>query len=754
MRLTTCYRSDNSVNQSGVSNRRTTPFGNWAAGILLVLASCGGRDGAQESDLNSVEKAASGYNGGGWNGGGWNGGGWNGGGWNGGGWNGGGWNGLGWNGGGWNGGGWNGGGWNGNAWGGIGSAQDCTISPNNNNCTTLHDWVNHSDVDNNGIAGDEYDRRTRVQALAYWVSCACPASVEIPFSDTHGLFSTALYGQFGLAPIWCGSDSNASVPTSEMEIVSACLMARINMKGKHVPLSLQSLEPGTALSTNERITHGTPMSRFWGNLWRFPHADTDSTTPASNDAANSGGAWWNMERFSCTEPSVYGEDRQDQAVFGRTCDIESCDGQLEHVGYCSEGRKRLGDSGTWDQDNPRSTLYKAVSALRDDPVVAGGHGATMLAGSGGGTNLATSEYRGRSWRVMSVSRPYTISIENPLSTYPSNGASWVKRAWAQVESGTLFASQSSQCLLGTAECQGSNDNGQKLINLTTGQQISLNLSGNLAAPDTSLPGDPNEPMTVAIRYSRAGLLGPGQCDPDMDCASTPAIECSSGQKDENGCLGGVAFPGLLRIWVNNNKPMTSGWTSVHGAGSPYGKNIFPTTYQTNKYSTAYIYPVYMQDSIASIPGAIDHTAGVTYDTMRVRIQGEHPDPSFSPHLDTAYFLPGSPPSDADCKGIGGCWLYAGPSESVLLTQNQEWHHTTPILPPGSYTFQITGLTNDADLYVKKNGTVSTTNWDCRPYSGSGVSETCNVTLTGRGGYLSVMVRGYSTTSAATLLGKN
>src|SRR5262249_53988404 len=145
----------------------------------------------------------------------WNGEIWNGEIWNGEIWNGEIWNGLGWDqhalaGPGWYGLGWhnNSQSWDANAWGGTTTAQDCTVTPNNNSCTTLHNWVNHLDFDGNGIPGEANDRQMAVKALAYWVSCACASNVAIPFSDTHGLLSTTLYGGLGLAPNWCGSSAS------------------------------------------------------------------------------------------------------------------------------------------------------------------------------------------------------------------------------------------------------------------------------------------------------------------------------------------------------------------------------------------------------------------------------------------------------------------------------------------------------------------------------------------------------------------
>lgn len=64
------------------------------------------------------------------------------------------------------------------------------------------------------------------------------------------------------------------------------------------------------------------------------------------------------------------------------------------------------------------------------------------------------------------------------------------------------------------------------------------------------------------------------------------------------------------------------------------------------------------------------------------------------------------------------------------------------VPAGDSTvrFVLFGGSGDADLYVKRNGTVTTNNWDCRPFR-DGNDEEC-LFNDPAGGTYSVMVRGY------------
>ena len=66
------------------------------------------------------------------------------------------------------------------------------------------------------------------------------------------------------------------------------------------------------------------------------------------------------------------------------------------------------------------------------------------------------------------------------------------------------------------------------------------------------------------------------------------------------------------------------------------------------------------------------------------------------------------------------------------------------------SFQISGGTGDADIYVRYGAEPTTSTYDCRPYL-NGNNETCNISTAQPGTYY-VMVRAYSSFSGVTLVG--
>jgi PKD repeat protein len=78
---------------------------------------------------------------------------------------------------------------------------------------------------------------------------------------------------------------------------------------------------------------------------------------------------------------------------------------------------------------------------------------------------------------------------------------------------------------------------------------------------------------------------------------------------------------------------------------------------------------------------------------------------------------------------------------------------TMVVPAGAsgLSFQMSGGTGDADLYVRYGSAPTTTLYDCRPYSG-GNTETCNVSNV-RAGTYHVMIRAYSNYSGTQLIGR-
>jgi hypothetical protein len=95
----------------------------------------------------------------------------------------------------------------------------------------------------------------------------------------------------------------------------------------------------------------------------------------------------------------------------------------------------------------------------------------------------------------------------------------------------------------------------------------------------------------------------------------------------------------------------------------------------------------------------------------------------------------------------GPWAGLNDSGTVTKGSAREW--TTPSLPPGTYTFTLTG-TGDADLYVRLGSAPTLTSYDCRPYR-SGSAESCEVHLT-EPRTIHVMVRGYAATSTFQIVG--
>ncbi|MEF1338104.1 proprotein convertase P-domain-containing protein, partial [Vibrio rotiferianus] len=65
------------------------------------------------------------------------------------------------------------------------------------------------------------------------------------------------------------------------------------------------------------------------------------------------------------------------------------------------------------------------------------------------------------------------------------------------------------------------------------------------------------------------------------------------------------------------------------------------------------------------------------------------------------------------------------------------------------TFNMSGGSGDADLYVRFNGTPSTSTYDCRSWAG-GNGESCSLNVSGAGQY-EVLVYGYSAYSGVSLV---
>ena len=668
-----------------------------AMGMALAFAGCGQQQDEKDISVDNVQQPAISYNGVGFNGVGFNGVGFNGVGFNGVGFNGVGFNGVGFNGVGFN-----GVGFNGVAWGGIPSAKDCNPGPPvDNNCTSLHDWINHTDANGNGIVGDDDDKRGRVMALEYWVSCACPAGTSIPFSDTHGLLSTTFNGAFGLAPTWCGADTNVEVPEEELQVVSACLLARVNMRAEHVPLSIRGYENSLTPTGNELMTHRLAISSYFGNLWKSANYDID---PNSNEQ------WWNKQRFACTQMPANSYYFQTQPATGRTCDVDSCSGNISHLGYCQSKKKKL--SG-----------IQPVAPSDADPELNGGVQYAGFSNPGPGNNFYQGyqyiQYRGKQYRQISVNMPLIAEFEQAGSACKAGNSNC--SMWTQWMGGTLQFGQAATCpttavpYVGIVnDCMGTGAQAGKLWGLTYNQSVQAVLT---AATDNSPLPSPSgtEPMSVAIRYSNGGAAAKG-----------------------------------LRLWASGTQPNTPDFVMVHGVGSGYYKQLFQPTGSSDTYKTVYVYPVYAQDT-SGWYGATK-SAGSNTDTLRLWVSGETANTTDAPHLDAAYFFPGPPPGDRNWVWTGGphgdsYTVQTCNSGTKYCFVSRYAYYTSPTVPPGTYRITLAPGTNDMDLYVKLNANPTTSVYDCASRLGMGATDSCTITVT-TPSTINVMMYGY--TAGATI----
>ena len=247
--------------------------------------------------------------------------------------------------------------------------------------------------------------------------------------------------------------------------------------------------------------------------------------------------------------------------------------------------------------------------------------------------------------------------------------------------------------------------------------------------------------------------------------------------DANGALGYATFPqedagayldGVVLLWssVGRNNPnggiYNQGRTATHevghylglfhtfqsgcgSAGAPYttGDLISDTNRQQ---SPNYNCPGGASSCSSSDP--IENYMNYTQDTCMDRFTSEQTNRmrcSIQNYRST--LVGGTGPG-----GGGPGELTNGVAETGLAASTGSELDFTMDVPAGAsnLSFQISGGSGDADLYVKFGSAPTTSSWDCRPYQG-GNNETCNFASPGTGTYY-VMVRAYSTFSGVSLVG--
>jgi hypothetical protein len=102
--------------------------------------------------------------------------------------------------------------------------------------------------------------------FTYLVSCALPAGQNITL--TINTVATTFYGGLGLAPQW--GVEQGSCDTACQKLVSACMLARVNFYGDHVPLSVRGNFGPLATTSTERTAFPKREAAYWGNIFTAP----------------------------------------------------------------------------------------------------------------------------------------------------------------------------------------------------------------------------------------------------------------------------------------------------------------------------------------------------------------------------------------------------------------------------------------------------------------------------------------------------
>ena len=282
--------------------------------------------------------------------------------------------------------GWNGIGWNGIGWNGTGF-DNLSVTPD----WGLGAWVNDP---TGGPAG----RQGRLDGLAYWASCACPAGTVLtwqganPYASPPTTETHYFHGGFGLGANWCTGTNPVS--HTEFEAVSACLFSRVNTLGLHNALSIRGFETSLALIDNEKLFMAYPEAQYWGNIWNENPTFQDPST---------GYYYRNTRAYACYFPTGTGASTllADLAkIIGRTCEFDGCGGGAHTSRECSSNG---GSDGAYFKAYADAAATIPIGLTPDPAITATGANNSALndyQDTLTGTQKAT--FYSRDWRRLSV----------------------------------------------------------------------------------------------------------------------------------------------------------------------------------------------------------------------------------------------------------------------------------------------------------------------------------------------------------------
>ncbi len=224
--------------------------------------------------------------------------------------------------------------------------------------------------------GDSWiDHREQLKTvLQYATQCALREDQTISFIDWNGAQHN-WQGSLGLADWWATAPlSPAPAPRPARageELVSACLMARTNAKGRSVSLSMRA-RPELTAGPAEEAAYGRHEGAFMGNLF--------SATSVARSCSGPGGNGW-LADPSTNAPMTAGRDCAADGTCGfeylgsceTVCNVKPGSGETlfdECAGNANVVNTFLYSAGGFDLDDTARTYQPVAGSSGDAPMVA------------------------------------------------------------------------------------------------------------------------------------------------------------------------------------------------------------------------------------------------------------------------------------------------------------------------------------------------------------------------------------------------
>jgi hypothetical protein len=193
----------------------------------------------------------------------------------------------------------------------VDEAQQAVTTSNalTNNALTNNALTNNA-LTNNALTNNALNAGALNAALAdpnarellkYIVSCALPKGSQVNF--TVDSTSYTYDGEIGLVPKW--SNANSTCDVSCQQLVSACVMSRVDFLGEKVLISVRGSAPGLITTAAERLLYPKGEGTYFGNIFKP-----------------------NPERYACVAPGRIG--------LPRVCGPTTSGCVVEALGWCND----------------------------------------------------------------------------------------------------------------------------------------------------------------------------------------------------------------------------------------------------------------------------------------------------------------------------------------------------------------------------------------------------------------------------------